>query len=65
MGEGANVGGIGVVGGAHPLDKTVRKTNTRKTDPIDFFMILSAFDLMAPDSAQSAARRKSRKAGLC
>jgi len=50
-GDGVNVGGM-IVGGmdagtrAHPLTKTVRRTNARNFDPIDLFMTLSPFDLM-------------------
>jgi hypothetical protein len=51
-GEGVNVGGTGVEAGAHPLDKTISRANARKTDPIDFFMTLSPFDLIAQDTAQ-------------
>jgi len=64
VGSGVNVGGIGdgvnvdgtdvgagVEAGAHPLNKTVSTTNAKSTDPIDFFMTLSPFDLIAPDSA--------------
>jgi hypothetical protein len=43
--------GLGVGAGAHPLTKTVRRTNASKTDSIDFFMTLSPFDLIAQDSA--------------
>jgi hypothetical protein len=52
IGTGIDVGGTGVEAGAHPLNKTVRNTNARKTDPIDFFMTLSPFDLIAQDCAQ-------------
>jgi len=37
--------GISVEAGAHPLNKTVRNTNVRKTDPIELFMTFSPFDL--------------------
>jgi hypothetical protein len=57
-GEGVIVGGTGVdvgsgVGaGAHPLiTKTVRRTNKRNIDPIDFFITFSPFDLIAQDCA--------------
>jgi hypothetical protein len=50
MGEGVNVRGTdvggGVEAGEHPLNKTVRNTSTRKTDPNDCFMTLSPFDLI-------------------
>jgi len=54
VGTGVYVGGIGGTGveaGVHPLNKTVRNTNARKTDPIDFFMALSPFDLIEQDCA--------------
>ena len=38
IGEGVNVGGIGVGAGAHPLNKTVRRTNARNIDLVGFFM---------------------------
>ena len=37
MGEGVNVGGTGIAAGAHPLAKTIGKTNT-SMDSVDFFM---------------------------
>jgi len=47
MGEGVNVGGAsvgaGVVAEAHPVAVTDARINTRKTDPIMFFMLLSPF----------------------
>ena len=49
------VGGTGVEAGAHTLNKTVRNTNARKTDPIDFFMTLSPFDFIIQRSAQRFA----------
>ena len=52
IGVGVNVGGTGVVAGAHALNKAVRKTNTRKIDPIDFFMTLSPFELIFQGIAQ-------------
>jgi len=59
IGDGVNVGGTGVdvgsgVGaGAHPLiAKTVRRTNRRNIDPVDFFMTFSPFDLIAQDCAE-------------
>ena len=54
---GSGVGvGSGVGAGAHPfITKTVRKTNKRMIDPIDFFMTLSPFDLIAQDCAQRFA----------
>jgi len=54
IGEGVNVGGtgVGVEAGAHPLiTKAVRRTNKINFDPIDFFMTLSPFDLIAQDCA--------------
>ena len=53
MGEDMDVGGIGVEEGAHPLNKIVSKTNARKTDPIDFFMTLSPFDLIIQRSRRT------------
>ena len=56
-GTGVNVGGTGVsIGGVGAeitaqLNEIVINTNTRKTAPIDFFMTLSPFDLIAQDSA--------------
>ncbi|MDP1624166.1 MAG: hypothetical protein Q8L64_00200 [bacterium] len=53
-GTSVNVGGtgVGVGAGAHPLIiKTVIRTNKRNIDPIDFFMTLSPFDLIAQDCA--------------
>jgi hypothetical protein len=44
IGVNVSVGGIGVEAGAHPLNKTVRNKNPRKSNPIDFFMTLSPFD---------------------
>jgi hypothetical protein len=45
VGEGVGVNvdgtGVGVGAGAHALTKTVRRTNARNFDPIDFFMTLS------------------------
>ncbi|MBA4375943.1 MAG: hypothetical protein C0401_07200 [Anaerolinea sp.] len=46
IGVNVEVGGRGVEAGAHPLNKTVRNTNERKTTPINFFMTLSSFDLI-------------------
>lgn len=45
-GIGVGVGGTGVEAGVHPLNKTVRSITARKTDPVDFFMMLSPFDLI-------------------
>jgi len=52
-GIGVSVGGTGVEAGAHPLNKIVRNTNARKTDPIDFFMTLSPFDLIIQRSRRT------------
>jgi hypothetical protein len=44
IGEGMYVGGIGIEGveaGAHPFNKTIRKTNARNNGWIEFFMTLS------------------------
>ena len=49
---GTEVEGTGVEAGAHPLNKTVRNTNVRKTNPIDFFMTFSPFDLIMQGTAQ-------------
>jgi hypothetical protein len=35
------VSGTGAKAGAHPLNRIVRNTNARKTDPINFFMALT------------------------
>jgi hypothetical protein len=43
-------GGTGVEEGAQPLNKTVRKTRARKTDPIDFFITSSPFDFIMQDA---------------
>ena len=40
---GVSVGGTDVEAGAHPLNKTVRNTNPKKTDLIVFFMTLISF----------------------
>lgn len=57
IGEGVPVGGTGVgVGtGAHPLTKTVIRTNERKTNPNDFFIAFSPFNLIAQYCAQRFA----------
>jgi hypothetical protein len=39
-------GGTGVEAGAQPLNKTVRKTNAKKTDPFDFFITSSPDDFI-------------------
>ena len=52
---GITVGGTVVATGVHPLTKTVSRTNARKIDPIDFFMTLSPFNLIAQESAQRFA----------
>jgi len=45
--KGVDVDGTDVGAGAHPLiTKTVRRTNKRNFDPIDFFMTLSHFVLI-------------------
>jgi hypothetical protein len=44
-------GGTDVVAGAQPLNRTARKANARKTDPINFFITSSPFDLIAQDCA--------------
>jgi hypothetical protein len=44
---------IGAGAGAHPLNKTIRNTNTRKTDSICFFMTLSPFDLIVQRSRRT------------
>jgi hypothetical protein len=44
-------GGTGVEAGAQPLKKTVRMTNARKTDPIDFFIMSSPYDFIGQGAA--------------
>ncbi len=72
IGEGVNVRGTdvggGVEAGAHPLNKIIRNTNERKTDPIDFFMTFSPFDLIVQRSRRTdcvtcAVSRQARQPG--
>jgi len=56
-GTDVRVGGTEVEAGAHPLNKTVRNTNARKTNPIDFFMTFSPFDLIMQGTAQRDCRK--------
>ena len=49
-GSGVNVGGIGVVAGAHPIIVITRRTSAN-TDKENLFMTLSPFDLIAQDCA--------------
>jgi hypothetical protein len=62
-GSGVSVGATGVEAGAHPLNKTVRNINTRKTNPIDFFMTLSPFDLIVRQNCQTYDTRPSSRFG--
>ncbi len=44
-----------VVDEPHALNKTARNVNARKTDPINFFMTFSPFDLIMQGTAQRFA----------
>jgi hypothetical protein len=46
VGTGVEVEGTGVGAGAHPLTKIAGNTNARKIAPIDFFIILSHFEMI-------------------
>ena len=55
VGAGVEVEGTGVGAGAHPLTKIAKNTNARKIAPIDFFMILSPFELIVQRSRRTVS----------